>query len=100
MDGEINGHEYSLNATSPNRLQELDRVDQMLRDFNEENPEDFYLFDEDFRAKYFKHLADVLITWEDGFNPTKEFYGDGDFEVSELQSARRSFLANAGMIAM
>jgi len=100
MDGTINGHDYSLNATSPNRLKELDRVDEMLRDYNKENPEDFYLFDESFRGKYLKALADVLISWEDDFNPTKDFFSDGDFEVSELQTARRSFLANAGMIAM
>jgi len=100
MDGKINGHEYSLNATSPNRLKELDEVDNMLREYNKENPDQFYLFDEDFRGKYLKSLADVLIEWEDDFNPTKDFFSDGEFEVSEMQQARRSFLANAGMIAM
>lgn len=95
--GEVNGKDFTLAKTSPAKVRQVDEVAKMLNEWNKEN-EGFYLFDTDFRAKFFKKLTDVIFEWSED-TPSKEFFEDEDLEVSEIVSARSVFLARAGMIA-
>lgn len=97
---ELNGHKFEIADTTPNAVKRLNDADELLKEYNEENDEP-YLFDAEFRGKYLKAVAEVVMEFEDdNFNPDQEFYEDGDLEVSTIQDARSAFLGRAGMIGM
>jgi len=98
-DGHINGRAFAVANTTPNRLKQLDDADEMLRKYND-NHDTNYLFDPEFRGKYLKAVADVVMEFENGKSPNAEYFSDGDLEVSTIQDARTAFLGRGGMIVM
>lgn len=97
---ELNGHKFEVADTTPNAVMRLKDADQ-LREEYEEDSDSHYLFDEEFRGKYLKAVADVVMDFVDeDFNPDEEFFQDGDLEVSTIQDARSAFLGRVDMIGM
>lgn len=92
----LNGKKYSLKTTTPNALVKLDEASDMLKEFNETSKKN-YLFDEEFRGKFLKRIAEITMDFEDGM-PSEEFFRDGELDIGEIQNARLNFLANGGMI--
>lgn len=96
----LNGHEFEVADTTPNAMMRLNDADELLKEYQEEN-DTHYLFDKEFRGEYLKAVADVVMDFvEEDFTPDKDFYKDGDLEVSKIQDARSAFLGRGGMISM
>jgi len=80
---EINGREFDVKEATIEISKQVDDANQMLQEWQEENDE-LYLYDDEFRGKYFKQLAEAMLVPKDGDMPDKEFWEDPKLQYGRL----------------
>lgn len=95
--GEVNGYSFSLKSVTPKRLKQLDEVSKAVVEWKEENDQEVWLYDEEFRSDTMKQIADIILDWDEKAMPS-EMYASDELEFSEILDARTIFFAKAGIM--